>query len=121
LNENLPEQKGQGTVQFEPGSYLEIVPWDELQMITCPEEFSTLLHSTGIQSYPVIWMEWNLDQVYERHIFTEEEVFQYHLQRNSVSVGHLVSGKVVFGLIPLEDIDFLSDMRTFWEFWVYKS
>jgi len=110
------------TIRFEPGSYLEIFPWSELRPIDCPEAFQISCNLTPLKSNPVMWMEWirplACDQFYEHHIFTEEEVYQYHLSHKSTSVGHLINNQVVFGLYPLEETNFLSDMRTFWTFWV---
>jgi hypothetical protein len=115
--------------QFEPGSYLEIIPWDELNFTTAPDnlptqflpDFKPISKNESEDLSP--WALWdagigNRRLLFYHHIVTEEEVYQYHLQEGYTSKLLLQDEKVLFALLPLEETTFLSDINTFWSFWV---
>ena len=117
------------TLRFEPGSYLEIIPWEELTVIPKPDPLSapsTLLEerrstsSEEHQSFPwVVWAASGESRVLLTHYFVaEEQIYEYCLLNNYCSPNYLMDDKVCFMMTPLEDTPFLCDIITFWSFWV---
>jgi len=70
------------------------------------------------------WVAWEAGKVaggriLRHHLVPEEEVYGHYLTKNWTSAGYSTQeGEIVFTLIPLEQSMFLSDVNTYWSFWV---
>ena len=102
-----------------------MIPWENLTSTNPPDHLPAqflpdVSFDDSDKSPPTQWVVWEprVGELLEHHIVTEEEVYQHHLIGNYASQGHLIEGKVVFALVPLEQTTFLSDINTFWLFWV---
>jgi hypothetical protein len=122
-------QRPAWVIHFEPGSYLEVIPWEELRPVTAPDNlptqfpFDTFATSGIDELQDSRWAVWEGvgagdEELLRHHIVTEDEVYQHHLIEAPCSDGYLRDGKVVFTLTPLEESTLLLDINNFWSFWV---
>jgi len=119
------QQHHEEILRFEPGSYLEIIPWQELSLIQPPRDLpSHFIPNISFDENDTRriaqWAVWGPSnpRMLERLFVTEEEVYQYHLINQSTSKDYLKEGRVLFSLTPIEETNFCSDVNTFWYFWV---
>ena len=115
----------------DPRSYIEIIPWDELEPITVAE-----LEKAGIDiflPYPSTrksnddplampkWILWKLpsNKFFDSHtLHVDDEIYQYCIVNNWRFPGHLLNNHVIFALSPLEATEFVTNLKHYWNYWV---
>lgn len=115
----------------DPRSYIEIIPWDELEPITVAD-----LEKGGVDSFlpyhstcnsnddPFTmpkWMLWKLPSTkfFDSHtLHVDDEIYQYCIVNNWQFPGHLLNNRVAFALSPLEVTEFVANLKHFWDYWV---
>jgi hypothetical protein len=108
----------------DPRTYLEMIPWVELEPISSIEleqaGIPTLLpNRTGdVHMKWVLWTPASRHFFNCHHLYTEDEVYQYCIEKNWHFPGHFLGDRVVFAASPLEDTQFVHDLQSFWSHWV---
>jgi len=62
---------------------------------------------------PRIWHEY--------HLFIEDELFAYSIEKSWPLPGHYLQGLVIFGVQPLSDCSLVRELGSFWREWVSKN
>jgi hypothetical protein len=94
-----------------PYEYLEHIPWDELRPV---ERCDEPIFKTGS------WMRWTSSHadLYDHHLFTDEESFQYCVTNNWTYPNHSIDNEIIFHCIPLSSSQFTSQLPDYWGVWV---
>jgi hypothetical protein len=113
----------------DPRSYVEFIPWVELQPTSSTElesvdipVFLPYRTDTTQASLAVRWMLWKpaSNEIFDcHHLYTEDEVYQYCIENNWHFPGHFLHNRVIFAASPLEATQFVSGLRRFWQHWVH--
>jgi hypothetical protein len=67
------------------------------------------------------WVSWKTipsTSTGSRLLYTEDEVYGYCITNNWLFPGHYHGDKVLFAMRPVEDTEFFSSLKHFWESWV---
>ena len=112
----------------DPRGYVEIIPWVELEPVspTVLDEahipiFLPQRTAMAQEASDVKWMLWKppSSNFFDcHHLFTEDEVYQYCVEKNWHFPGHFYRDLVVFALSPLKASRFVDDLENFWDTWV---
>ena len=117
----------------DPRSYIEIVPWDELELTTAEN-----LEKGGVDGFlPYFgrgseddlaamtkWMLWQSpsSNFFDSHaLHVDDEVYQYCVINGWHFPGHLLGNRTVLAVSPLEVTEFVANLRHFWDYWVKSS
>ena len=114
----------------DPRSYIEIVPWDELELTTAENlekggvdgvlpYFSRGLDD-DLTAMPK-WMLWKSpsSNFFDSHsLHVDDEVYQYCIINGWHFPGHLLGDRTVLAATPLEATEFVANLRRFWDYWV---
>ena len=117
----------------DPRSYIEIVPWDELELTTAEN-----LEKGGVDCFlPYFsrgseddlaamtkWMLWKSpsSNFFDSHaLHVDDEVYQYCVINGWHFPGHLLGNHTVLAVSPLEATEFVANLRRFWDYWVKSS
>ena len=110
----------------DPRLYVEVIPWEELILVSASELNAahvpiTLPHEAGTDDSDLKWMLWELPSRHffdSHHLYTEFEVYSYCVTHDWWFPGHSYRGAVIFTRSPLEQTEFIKDLKHFWEYWV---
>jgi hypothetical protein len=110
----------------DPRSYVEIIPWEKLTPASSTELKEAripiyLPHEADTNRADQRWMLWDIPSCNFfdfHHLYTEAEVYQYCVVNSWWFPGHSYRGAVIFALSPLNDTEFVEDLKNFWECWV---
>jgi hypothetical protein len=112
----------------DPRGYVEIIPWVELEPVspTVLEKAHIpifLPHRTAMaqEASDVKWMLWKppSSNFFDcHHLFTEDEVYQYCVEKDWHFPGQFYGDRVVFALSHLKASRFVDDLEHFWDTWV---
>jgi hypothetical protein len=139
--EEIPHQDVRLTYQLEaaydpledPRRYVELIPWEELSpispvelieagiSISLPYDPSSTVLGSSSQNHSPHWMLWRIPShnVFDSHLLhTEDEVYQYCVLHSWYFPGHALQDHVVFAASPLENTEFVRDLKQFWDNWV---
>jgi hypothetical protein len=117
----------------DPRSYIEIVPWDELELTTAEN-----LEKGGVDGFlPYFsrgseddlsamtkWMLWKSpsSNFFDSHaLHVDDEVYQYCVINGWHFPGHLLGNHTVLAVSPMETTEFVANLRDFWDYWVKSS
>lgn len=114
----------------DPRSYMEIVPWDELELTTAENlekggvdgvlPYFSRGSDDDLTAMPK-WMLWKSpsSNFFDSHaLHVDDEVYQYCIINGWHFPGHLLGNRTVFAVSPLEATDFVANLRHFWDYWV---
>ena len=108
-------------LQFEPGSYLEIIPWMELTKLESNQVPRHCLQQAQESQlkHPYSWVLWEGSQetCLSYHFVSEESLLQSRLCSNFDDCGD-DGGNHVFIVTPLDESFFCSDYKHYWALWV---
>ncbi|KAI1426560.1 kinase-like domain-containing protein [Xylaria sp. FL1777] len=107
----------------DPRAYLQFIPWDDLEPIS-----QNTLEDLGIELSLLLKYETTIDQwvlwdpktpayAMNHHLFVEEELFAYSIEKNWPLPGHYLEGRVIFGVESLFDCDIARELGKFWTQW----
>ena len=65
-----------------------------------------------------LWTPPSSDYDLNHHLFLEDELFNYSVERNWPLPGHFCGEKVIFAVQLLADSRFVPEFDVFWERWV---
>lgn len=107
---------------YEPGGYLEVIPWSELESVPKENIPLPVRQAFGLDneehSRQFCLFVPKSQSLLDFHIISEDEVHQYRLEHDFCSLGHSFDGKVLFVKRPFDDKLFSSDFQNFWSLWV---
>jgi hypothetical protein len=110
---------------FEPGAYLEVIPWTELDRTSSKALPQNIQRDFGLgtkkNSTDFCYYNPSPASPMDYCIVSEEEVQQYRYEHGFYSFGHAVNGKVLFRMTPIGKTSFSSDFRHYWRLWVGSS
>jgi hypothetical protein len=109
---------------YEPGCFLEFVPWSELIFDDVPGRFPQYeLQQTELErrKIPYRYALWQTgkETCLPYHFVGEEQVLQARYE--DYEDGGDLDGKHLFLVISLRDSHFCSDHKFYWILWVYSS
>jgi hypothetical protein len=97
----------------DPATFIESVPWSEFSdVIQMPESARTKYFATWSDADPTILLH---------QVFTEEEVFQYCVERRWEFPDQRVRGQWAVLLTPVQETEFVKELQNFWGTWVRFS
>jgi hypothetical protein len=109
---------------FEPGAYLEVIPWASLDRVSSealPQDIRRSFDLGDANDSPEFcYYDPSPASQMDYHIITEEEVMQDRYEHKLYSFGHVVDGKVLFRITPIAKALFYSDFQRYWALWVRK-
>lgn len=109
-------------LDFEPGAYLEVIPWAQLDRISSkalPQNIQQGFNlGTNNDSADFCYYDPSPASPMDYHIVSEEEVLQYRHEHEFYSFGHVIDGKVLFRMTPIGKGLFCSDFQHYWRLWV---
>jgi hypothetical protein len=85
---------------------VEYIPYEDLS-VTTASEFSPAYLWTSLETC-----------LFDHHLVSEEDVFAYTIDHQLVFPEYMKDGKLVFIATPLNETNFVRDIRKFWEKWV---
>lgn len=104
---------------YEPGSYLEIIPWEELQCVNGNNLPGNIRSAFAISDdHSFCYYDPKQYSPRRHHFISEDEVLQSRIQHGIYSFGHLVQGKVLFRITDVNFDFFCSNYLHFWQLWV---
>jgi hypothetical protein len=110
----------------DPRRYVEVIPWEELTLVS-DSELSAAHIEIFLQQEPDMgnavqkWMLWKLPSCHffdSHHLYTEFETYNYCVTHGWFFPGHSYRDAVIFALSPLEQTEFVEDLKNFWDRWV---
>ncbi|KAI1827712.1 kinase-like domain-containing protein [Xylaria intraflava] len=107
----------------DPRAYLRFIPWDDLKPISLDTLKSfgidpglLLKYETTIDQW-VLWDPPFLGYATNHHLFVEDELFAYSMDKGWPLPGHYLEGRVIFGVESLFDCSLVSELGDFWRKW----
>jgi hypothetical protein len=117
----------------DPRSYIEIIPWDELEPTTTENlekggvdiflPYTGNISKDDLATMPK-WMLWkppssNFFNFHALHV--DDEIYDYCVINDWHFPGHLLGNRIVLAASPLEATEFVANLRHFWNHWVKFS
>ncbi|KAI1352333.1 kinase-like domain-containing protein [Xylaria sp. FL0043] len=107
----------------DPRTYLQFIPWNELEPIS-----QATLGELGVDLSLLLKYETNIDQwvlweppiqsyASNHHLFIEDELFAYSISKCWPLPGHYLQERVIFGVESLFDCDMVRNHEKFWVQW----
>ncbi|KAN0066969.1 Protein kinase-like domain containing protein [Elaphomyces granulatus] len=114
---------GHSRLLEDPRAYLHLVPWKDL---TC--ENPKFLRQSGLDlNVPFFesdivneWVLWTPPYpgfVWNHHLHTEDEVYEYNIMNDWSFPDHYLKHQVVFAVRKVDETDLVSELREYWDTW----
>ncbi|KAF2971790.1 hypothetical protein GQX73_g1784 [Xylaria multiplex] len=126
LIKSLLLQAAQQKRYQDPRAYLRFIPWTELEPISPDQlkEFGIdlnllLKYETRIHQW-VLWNPQLPGYATNHHLFVEDELFSYSIDKSWPLPGHYRERRVIFGVESLSECGLVRELEKFWSKWVSK-
>jgi hypothetical protein len=108
----------------DPRTYIHFIPWSDLTEIDSKslrdsgiDLLVPLMNSNVVREW-VLWAPPYLGFVWNHHLRTEDEVYEYNITKEWLFPDHCFDQKVVFGVRELDKTDFIAQLAGYWDAWV---
>lgn len=108
----------------DPSTCMRFIPWDNLTIVDAKRlQVSGINLQVPYMGGEVIkeWVLWTPPHagfLWNCHLYTEDEVYQYNISKPWPFPGHFYKQQVLFAVRELQETDFVAQLGSYWDAWV---